>query len=346
MIQYVKGNLLEAPVMALVNTVNTDGVMGKGIALQFKEAYPANYRFYQQACKNGLLTPGGLLAFQDLDLHGPRTIVNFATKKEWYRKSRYEWIETGLQKLAIFIQQERIASIALPPLGCGNGGLNWDKIRGMIEEHLGSTEHVKIVVYEPNEAIKELLQQQDGRKEINLTPARAMLLYAMYYYESLGEAPNLFVANKLAWFLQRMGEPLRLEFTKHLYGPYTLQIQHVLYFLNGKYLKGLEQNQIRPFEPLQLQYETFQEVKTFIDQALSPEQTARLVNLAHLIAGFQSAWSLEVLASVDYLLSEKPGQTADQLFVEIQNWNPRKKKHIQKQHVEIALKRLETYRNL
>jgi len=266
MIRYTQGNLLDAPVEALVNTVNTVGVMGKGIALQFKETYPGNFRFYQQACKSGTLEPGGIVAFRESTLQGERLIVNFATKKEWFRKSSYAWIESGLKALATLIPEWGIHSIAIPPLGCGNGGLDWDKVKSMIEQHLQPLQNIDILVYEPNEAVKTLLQKQDPTKQISLTPARAMLLYAMYFYESLGEAPNLFVANKLAWFLQRMGEPLRLEFKPHHYGPYAVQVSHVLYALNGQYLKGLEQQQAKPFEALQLQYDKFTEVKNVSPQ--------------------------------------------------------------------------------
>ena len=128
MIKYTKGNLLEAPAEALVNTVNTVGVMGKGIALQFKEAFPGNLKAYLKACKEGWLQPGKLLVFREKTLDGEKIIINFPTKTEWYRKSSYAYIEEGLKELAKVIMRERIKSIAIPPLGCGNGGLNWAKV--------------------------------------------------------------------------------------------------------------------------------------------------------------------------------------------------------------------------
>lgn len=345
MIHYVKGNLLDAPTQALVNTVNTVGVMGKGIALQFKETFPDNFRHYQKVCKAGGLEPGGLLLHQEISLNGPRIIVNFATKKEWFRNSQYEWIEKGLVELVHEIQARNIKSIAIPPLGSGNGGLDWERVKPMIEEHLTPLAGVEVLIYEPNDAVKQILQQQAPAQQATLTPARAMLLYAMFHYEALGESPNLFVANKLAWFLQRMGEPLRLNFTKHIYGPYTPQVGHVLYALNGKYVAGLEQNQARPFEDLQLRYEYLPEVEKYIQQHLTQEQQTRMNNLIHLMDGFQSSWSLEVLASVDYLLSQQPGQTTEDLFKGIQAWNTRKKRMVQPYQVEVAFKRLMDYQN-
>lgn len=345
MIRYIQGNLLNAPAEALVNTVNTVGVMGKGIALQFKESYPENFRVYQKVCKSGEFEPGGLLMHTETSLNGTRIIINFATKKEWYNKSRYEWIEKGLTALVALLRDQNIKSIAIPPLGSGNGGLDWNRVKIMIEDYLSPLAEVEILVYEPNDAVKTILQQQENKKSVDLSPARAMLLYAMFHYEALGESPNLFVANKLAWFLQRMGEPMRLSFTKHIYGPYTPQVGHVLYALNGKYVAGMEQNQARPFEELQLRYELLPEVEKYIQQYLTQEQQTRMNNLIHLMDGFQSSWSLEVLASVDYLLSQQPGQTTEELFKGIQAWNTRKKRMVQPYQVEIAYKRLMDYQN-
>lgn len=343
MIRFVNGNLLDAPTEALVNTVNTDGVMGKGIALQFKEAYPTNFKHYQKVCKAGALKPGDVLPFKERNLQGERIIINFATKARWIHKSSYAWIESGLKQLVELIHTWNIRSIAIPPLGCGNGGLDWAKVKPMIEQYLGPLKEVDVIVYEPSDAVKAVLQEQQVKKEAKLTPARAMLLFAMYHYETLGEAPNLFVANKLAWLLQRMGEPLKLEFTKHLYGPYANKVEHVLYHLNGKYLSGLEQKQARPFESLTLKYDTFKEVENFVKNELSAEQYSRLERLIHLVDGFQSSWSLEVLASVDYLLKENPSLTQEELLLAMQNWNPRKKRLVEPRHVEIAYQRLKEY---
>jgi O-acetyl-ADP-ribose deacetylase (regulator of RNase III) len=130
MIQFLKGNLLDSKAKALVNTVNTVGVMGKGIALQFKEAFPINNKKYIEACKEGLLFPGKLLAVKDHNaLLGEKLIINFPTKKHWRHPSKYEYIEEGLKALVTLIKEQHISSIAIPPLGCGNGGLDWAMVR-------------------------------------------------------------------------------------------------------------------------------------------------------------------------------------------------------------------------
>lgn len=149
MIHYTTGNLFESQAYALVNAVNTVGVMGKGIALQFKNTFAHNYKEYSIACKNGTLQTGRLLAIKDLSLAtGEKLIVNFPTKQHWRNPSEYEYVESGLKELASLIQAENIKSIAIPALGCGNGGLEWNKVKLMVESHLGNLD-CEIWVFEP-----------------------------------------------------------------------------------------------------------------------------------------------------------------------------------------------------
>src|ERR1700734_444546 len=167
--QFLKGNLLEANTQALVNTVNTVGVMGKGIALQFKNEFPNNFKEYLAACKAGDLQPGKLLVVKDMSPTGEKIIINFPTKTKWHLKSKYEYIEKGLEALVDVIKEYDIKSIALPPLGCGNGGLKWEKVKPLIEHYLGPLNGVNIQVFEPNAAVKELLKKQETPKEVKLT---------------------------------------------------------------------------------------------------------------------------------------------------------------------------------
>ena len=346
MIKYTKGNLLEAPVQALVNTVNTVGVMGKGIALQFKETFPGNYEYYLKACKNQWLQPSRLLVFKEETLNGERVIINFPTKIEWFKKSRYEYIEKGLIELVKVIQQEKIKSIAIPPLGCGNGGLQWNKVKALMDKYLKPLKDILIIIYEPSDVIKTILKKQESTKNTKLTPARAMLLYSMFYYETMGEICSLFVANKLAYLLQRLGEKSlnRLKFQASHYGPYSVQVGHTLHYLNGKYLNGLEQMNIKAFESLELQYNKFNEVKDFVNNELTFEQKNRLKRLTVLIDGFQSALALEVLTSVDYVIKSNPGIQLNEVTKVIHNWSKRKRQLIQEKHVQIAFDHLKTNR--
>ena len=139
MIRYTTGNIMDSSAEALVNTVNTVGVMGKGIALQFKQAFPHNFNVYKQACVNGQLTTGKILAVKDSELlMGERLIINFPTKQHWKMPSQYDFVESGLIALVSYLQDNPVKSLAMPALGCGNGGLDWNKVKPLIERHLSN----------------------------------------------------------------------------------------------------------------------------------------------------------------------------------------------------------------
>lgn len=340
--KYVTGNLLSAPAQALVNTVNTVGVMGKGIALQFKEQFPLNFKVYQKACKAGEMKIGKMLVVRENTLEGEKIIINFPTKTDWFKKSQYSYIEEGLSDLVRVIKENEISSIAIPPLGCGNGGLNWDKVKVMMQDYLSVLSNVDIMVYEPNDAVKEVLQMEESRKDAALTPARAMILAALFKYERFGERATVFAANKLAYFLQECGENLRLEFTQYAYGPYAQAMDKVLYSLNGKYLKGLEQMNAKPFEPIELNYERKEEVMDFVKNKLSQEQRWRLSNLFKAIEGFESTLSLEILSSTHFALKKYPHINKDVLIEKVQ-WNDRKQKLISAEYVDLAYQHLKEH---
>ena len=341
--RFIKGNILDSEAQALVNTVNTVGVMGKGIALQFKEQFPQNYKAYQKACKAGQVKIGSMFVFRETNLDGEKIIINFPTKQEWFRKSQYNYIEEGLKDLSRVIREQGIKSVAIPPLGCGHGGLNWEKVKTLITKYIQDLQGVEIIVYEPGNDFKEILQNKKANKEVKLTPARAMLLYSLFRYEKYGEYATVFTANKLAYFLQLSGEPLKLKFEPYLYGPYSQQVEKVLYVLNGKYLKGMEQLNNKPFEPLELNYELLPEIRDYIKRNLNYEQKDRLKRLFEIIQGFESALSLEVLASGDFLLRNEPRANNDELVDRIRTWNTRKKNLIKKEHVSLAYQHLKEY---
>ena len=152
MIKYVTGNLLNADAEALVNAVNTVGVMGKGIALQFRQAFPENYNFYRKACKRNEVVPGKMLVFVTGTLTNPRYIINFPTKRHWKDKSRIEDIRDGLRDLIGVVISRRIQSTAIPPLGCGLGGLRWEDVCPMIEEAFAPVPNVKVLLFTPEDA--------------------------------------------------------------------------------------------------------------------------------------------------------------------------------------------------
>ena len=340
--KFTTGNLLSAPTQALVNTVNTVGVMGKGIALQFKEKFRNNFKIYEKVSKTGDLKIGKMLVVRENTMEGEKLIINFPTKTEWYKKSQYGYIEEGLKDLVKVIADYQIKSIAIPPLGCGNGGLQWDKVKAMLVEQLKGLQNVEIIIYEPNADVKKILQQEETKKDINLTPGRAMILSALFKYEKFGETATVFAANKLAYFLQESGENLRLKFEQYAYGPYAQAMDKVLYALNGKYLKGLEQMSATPFEQLELNYERYEEIADYVKRELSVEQKQRLNDLFQAISGFESTLSLEILSSTHFILKNNPSLGKKELLDKVQ-WNSRKKDLITLDHVEIAYQHLKEY---
>src|SRR5271169_1518288 len=133
MIEFASGDILQADVEALVNTVNCVGIMGRGIALQFKNAFPGNFKAYEAACAREEVQPGKMFVFETEALTNPKYIINFPTKRHWRGKSRIEDIEAGLTALGAEIRTRGIQSVAIPPLGCGLGGLDWEEVRPRIE---------------------------------------------------------------------------------------------------------------------------------------------------------------------------------------------------------------------
>ena len=342
MITYKTGNLLDAPVEALVNTVNTVGVMGKGIALQFKTTFPENYKAYVEAVKSGSVQLGKMLVVPINPIGKVRYVINFPTKGHWRYPSKIDWIESGLQDLKIKIKEAGIKSIALPPLGCGNGGLDWNQVRSLIEKEMNSLD-VDVIVYEPSPEIQELLRQEEKASAAKLTPVRAMLLQLLYNYRALGEFTSEFAAEKLSYFLQRFGEKqLKLNFQKGFYGPYSGKGRHVLYAVNGYYLKGYEQKDAKPFEPLEMIVDKAPEIQSYIKGNLTPENRDHLKKVATLINGFETPYGLELLATVDFLIEENKTLNAEAIMEKL--WSERKKDMFLKQHVKMAIQHLLTFR--
>lgn len=344
MINYIKGDLLESNALALVNTVNTVGVMGKGIALRFKQMFPHNYSVYRSACMRGEVNPGKMLVVRDNSLiTGEHIIINFPTKVHWRQPSCYEYISEGLIDLINVIKEYNINSIAIPPLGCGNGGLDWVVVKRMISDALSSLEDVKIDVYEPSDSLQVLTGRQKGA--VHLTPARAMLLYAMFYYETHDERCSLFVANKLSYFYQILGakEFAAIPFVAHYYGPYSVSVGHMLSAVNGKYIYGLEQMDKKPFESLMLDYNRKSEVSEYVHNSLSKSQIDYVKQLLNMIDGYESAYALEILASVAYVRCSNPGIGVEETVHKIQEWSRRKKNLFCREHIVAAYDHLNVW---
>lgn len=303
MITFTQGNLLEARVEALVNTVNTVGVMGKGIALMFKERFAENFRLYAAACKAKEVHTGKMFVTQVHELEGPRWIVNFPTKQHWRAPSQLAWVVEGLQDLRRFLLQQHIQSVAIPPLGAGNGGLAWVEVRKQIERVLGDLD-IEILVFEPTEHYQNVAKRTGVEK---LTPARALIAELVRRYWVLGMECSLLEIQKLTWFLEREIEkrglkPLDLRFEAYHYGPYADRLRHLLEGLDGSYLHS--EKRISDAAPLEVIW--FDDArKDFVQTYLKSEAKAyapALESTAALIDGFESPFGMELLATVDWLL--------------------------------------------
>jgi O-acetyl-ADP-ribose deacetylase (regulator of RNase III) len=306
MIRYTQGNLLEAPVDALVNTVNEVGVMGKGIALMFREAFPDNTRTYETACRAGEVRVGRMLVTENRTLIGPRWIINFPTKRHWRNPSKLEWVREGLQDLVRVIRERNVRSVAVPPLGYGNGRLDWKDVRVEIEAALAELTDVEVLVYAPTTEYRNVPKRQ-GVEE--LTPARALVAELVRRYAVLGlECTNLEV-QKLAWFLERavrsMGatDPLRLQFAAGRYGPYADGLRHLLDGLDGSYLHCEKRlSDAGPFDLIWFEDERREAVGAYLREGPAAEFLPALERTAAVIDGFESPLGMELLATVDWLV--------------------------------------------
>src|SRR5258708_7938181 len=224
MIEYRTGDIFQVDAEALVNTVNCVGIMGRGIALQFKNEYPENFKAYQAACEREEVQPGAMFVFETGALTNPKYIINFPTKRHWRGKSRMEDIDSGLKALIEEIRSRNIRSIAIPPLGSGLGGLDWADVRPRIEAALTGIDELEVIIFGPNGAPVAT----KSREVPKMTPGRAALVVLMHRY--LGGLMDPFVTllevHKLMYFMQEGGEPLRLQYAKALYGPYAENLRH------------------------------------------------------------------------------------------------------------------------
>ena len=342
MISYAQGDLLDAEVDALVNTVNCVGVMGKGIALQFRQAWPENYEEYRRACQHEEVRPGRMFIHDSGRLVKPRYIINFPTKKHWKGKSRIEDISSGLDALVEEIHARGIRSIALPPLGCGNGGLDWDVVRNLIENKLRGLDDVKVVIYEPAGAPPNR-EMRVATKEPNMTRGRAALLAVFRKYLVPGYELTMLEIQKLAYFLQVAGEPLRLAFTKEKFGPYAEQLHHVLQRIEGHFIRGYGDRSRDA--SVEVMSEAMERAEATLREQF-PESLDYADRVESLIEGFETPFGLELLSTVHWAMIEDSEASEDVRAAvrAVHEWNPRKAEIFTARHVELAWQRLREHR--
>ena len=307
--KFLQGNLLDAPAEALVNTVNTVGVMGKGLALMFKEAFPENFRAYQEAVKRNEVRIGHVFVTENRTLNGPKWLINFPTKKHWRHPSKLEWVVDGLSDLRTVIQQKGIQSIALPPLGCGNGGLEWTEVRREIQRALEDLQNVDILVFEPTTKYQNVAKRNGATK---LTPARALIGEMIRRYWVLGIECTYLEVQKLGWFLERtiqelsVKDDLNLQFKADKYGPYSDRLRHLLDALDGSYLHcDRRLSDAGPSDTIWFDEGRRPFMEAYLKQETSAPLRLVLDRTAERIDGFESPLGMELLSTVDWLIQRE-----------------------------------------
>lgn len=334
MIEFTTGNILEADVDAVVNTVNCVGIMGRGIALQFKNTFPDNFKAYAAACDRNEVQPGKMFVYATGKL-SPRYIINFPTKRHWKGKSRIEDIEAGLVDLVRVIKDHKIRSIAIPPLGSGLGGLNWNEVRPRIVAALEGVPGVATTVYEPSGAPDSAALARN-RKVPNMTPGRAALVVLIQRYLNglMDPFVTLLEAHKLMFFMQEAGENLRLTYRKANYGPYAENLRHVLRSIEGHLVAGYSDGGDDPTKRLSLVPGAYEDADHFL--AEQHDTRARFDRVARLVDGFETPYGLELLSTVYWVAKHESAQSQSDVQSKIYDWNDRKKRFTPEQ-IALAL---------
>jgi len=327
MIELRRGNIVTADTEALVNSVNCVGIMGRGIALQFKKAFPNNFKEYAFACKRGEVLPGRMHVYETGQVTFPRYIINFPTKRHWRGKSRLSDIESGLGDLVKVVKRLGIRSMAIPPIGCGLGGLDWKEVRSLIERTMADLLDVHVVLFEPS-STPELVKSRDVPK---MTPGRAALVGLMQRYLAAFMDPeiSLLEVHKLMYFLQEAGEPLKLRFSKALYGPFAENLRHVLISIEGYLISGYADGGDAPDKQLYLVPGAMQDADKFLND--HQEIRTRFDRVVDLVQGFETPFGLELLSSVHWVAVREDATTPDQVREMMYTWNVRKRRFTENQ---------------
>ena len=336
MIKLTQGNLLRSDAEALVNTVNCVGYMGKGIALQFKKAFPDNFTAYHKACKLGQVVPGQMFAHESGDMYDRKIIINFPTKRHWRNNSRMEDIESGLIALVEEVKKREIKSIAIPPLGCGLGGLSWSEVKPKIEAAFASLPDVEVQVYEPKGA-------PAGKSQLVRTPkpemarAQAMIILLMAQYRQLDYELSLLEIHKLAYLLQEQGENLKLKYSPYHYGPYASNIRFLLQKMEGHYIRGYGDDE-NPGQLIELIPDAIREAEQFL--AGDDKAAASLASVTHLIDGFETPYGMELISSVHWAQRKENLHAEEDVLARIRSWSNRKAELFKPFHIKTALAHL------
>lgn len=332
MIEYKNGDILREDVEAIVNTVNCVGIMGRGLALQFKNKFPQNLKEYQLACTNKEVQLGKMFVHQTGQLINPKYIINFPTKGHWKQNSKIEDISNGLDDLITIIEKYSIKSIAIPPLGSGLGGLDWKMVKKLIEEKLKNI-NCTVILFEP---LEQKIEKSITKEIPKMTAGRAALIGLMdrYLKGLMDPFISLIEVHKLMYFMQESGEELRLKYKKAQFGPYADNLRHVLNTIEGHFISGYEDGGDAPTKQLKLIPKAVEDAKNYLINKKNTNEN--FVKVAKLVDGFETPFGLELLSTVHWIVKNENASNLEEVISKIYNWNERKKQFSRKQ-IQIAL---------
>lgn len=333
-ITFKNGDLFTDTSEALVNTVNCVGVMGKGVALEFKKRWPQNYKIYKKLCDAKELRPGKLFIYENKDLlstNEPKFLVNFPTKDHWRAKSKIEYISAGLDALVEAIKEYSINSIALPPLGCGNGGLDWETVKPLMVEKLSVLNDVDINIYGPHFSEDEPEHINSG---LRMTYERAILIKAVGDLEKhFDGAIDRLSLQKIAYLLQALGLKLNIDFSKNLYGPYSDRLKIAFIALDkNKIISGYQ----NPERETHVTPSAYAEAEEF----LKDKGEFLIEKLSSLIEGYESPYGLELLTTVHWLQSQITDRHLTSIKKAMEDLHSYRRNQYDQQEVEKAYNRL------
>lgn len=344
MISYLEGNILHEQSDAIVNTVNTVGVMGKGLALQFKKAFPHNFNVYKAACDEKSLDTGSMLSVSLESMNPPYYIINFPTKAHWKGKSKIEYIDSGLDSLISEAKRLELKSVSIPALGSGLGGLDWEQVNTLIQQKLSQVPEIEWRVFAPQAAPKAK-EMTNNTSKPNMTLGRAVVLSLIdrYLNKGLAYELSLLEVQKLMYFLTATGAHLnKFKFTKHHYGPYADVLRFVLDRMEGHYISGYADGQNKPETPIELRAEAANSANSFL--AENEESWKKFEQVSDLVEGYESPYGMELLSTVHWVATQEiPEQknNIDAIINAVHSWSDRKKQ-MKAAHIKSALETLNT----
>ncbi|SON50423.1 macro domain-containing protein [Vibrio tapetis] len=343
MISYVEGNILHDQADAIINTVNTVGVMGKGLALQFKKAFPDNFKAYKSACDSKKLTTGKMLSVATQSINAPFYIINFPTKAHWKGKSKIEYIQDGLGALKKEVRRLELTSVAIPALGSGLGGLPWSEVEREIQAALSDMPDVEWRIYPPQNAPKaEQMINRTPKPRMTIGRAAVIGLINEYLTTGLHYKLSLLEVQKLVYFLTAAGEKLnKVHFQKHHYGPYADVLRHVLEKMEGHFISGYADGINKPDTSIQLKGGAINDAQSFL--ASHPDTKENFDQVTKLVDGFESPYGMELLSTVHWVVTQEcPHKEVEleDVIKKVHGWSERKAQ-MKPAHIKAALARLQ-----